>query len=452
VHERIRRRLTPSRANKTRSRTGGSNASAQWDSCRVRSNRASSCLLRHGVSAFAVVLAALAVTSASGSSAVVDSVRPPHGALIASNIRVSASLTYSVPSPDSRNLYKVDGFDGRSRVVVLRRDARTGQLVELARDRGCSFHCSYADGLNNPVSVAVTPDGLDVIVSNRRAGLSVYRRGRDGSLRMRSCIGWRWKGFQCSSVDAGFRYYPAVAVSPDGRHVYVVSHNGQRRLTLLTRDARTGRLKAVPGPNGCFLWAVRPNDDCQYRINRGFRPSDVTVSPDGKNVYVSDFWGFYVFQRNARTGELRLPLNDACYGSHPTTDCTRVRDLEGRVTRGGFSVPTVGVPRDGRHAYVGRHVFKRDSRTGSLTLLDHRVPYGVSFAPDGRTAYQTGRQLRVYRRTQAGALKLLPQPYGILRGPFADQLVVMPDGRHVYATEQRYVSDPEKVTVYRVAG
>ena len=409
-------------------------------------------MLRHGVFPVAVVLASLAVADATESSAKIDAVRPPRGALIEDNIRVSASVKYGVPSPDGRNLYKVEGFDGRSRVVVIRRDMRTGGLVELPRDSGCSFHCAYADGLNNPVSVAVTPDGLDVIVSNRRAGLSVYRRDRDGSLRMRSCIGWRWPRFECSAA-AGIGPYPDVAVSPDGRHLYVVSMNGQRRLTLLTRDGKTGRLKAVAGPNGCFLWAVRPNDECQYRINRGFRPIYVTVSPDGNNVYVSSAYGFYVFQRDASTGELSLPPGPAaCYVSRPTADCTRVRDIESVLTRGGISWPIVAVPRDGHHAYVGRRVFKRDLRTGALTLLNTRVPDNISFSSDGRTAYQTGRQLRVYRRTVVGALKLLPQPYGILRGRFADHLVVTPDGRHVYATEQRYVSDPEKVTVYRVAG
>ena len=138
-----------------------------------------------------------------------------------------------------------------------------------------------------------------------------------------------------------------------------------------------------------------------------------------------------------------MPLDPAaCYVSRSTAGCTLVRDLQGPLTRGGLSSPVVDVPRDGRHAYAGRRVFKRDPRTGALTLLDNRVPDDVSFARDGRTAYQTGRQLRVYRRTLSGALTLLPQPYGILRGPFSDHLVVMPDGRHVYATEQRYVLRP----------
>lgn len=409
-------------------------------------------MLRNGIFAFAVVLAALAVPGANESAAEIAAVRPPRGALIETDIRVSASVRYAVPSPGGRNLYKVEGFDGRSRVVVLWRNVRTGGLVELPRDEGCSFHCSYADGLNNPVSLVVAPDGLDVIVSNRRAGLSAYRRGRDGTLRMRSCIGWRWPRFECSAA-AGIGPWPDVAVSPDGRHVYVVSSNGQRRLTLLTRDAKTGRLEGITGPRGCFLWAVRPNDECQYRINRGFRPIYVSVSPDGKNVYVSSAYGFYVFQRDGITGELTLPVDPvACYVSRPTADCTLVRDLELVLTRGGVAFPIVALPRDGRHAYVGRRVFKRDPGTGALTLLDSRVPDNISFSRDGRTAYQTGRQLRVYRRTPSGALRLLPQPYGILRGAFADHLVVMPDGRHVYATEQRYVSDPEKVTVYRVAG
>jgi DNA-binding beta-propeller fold protein YncE len=387
-----------------------------------------------------VVLAALVAAGAQGSVGAVSVQRAPHGALIASGINVDATVNLGVPSPDSLNLYSVGGVDRRSSVTVVRREPATGRLLELSRKRGCSFHCSYADGLNNPVDVAVTPDRLDVIVSSRRSRLSVYRRGDDGRLRMVSCIGWGLAGVPCPTAPLG--YYPDIAVSPDGKHVYVSSWNGQRRLDVLARDARTGGLHSVGGRGGCFMWALAPNDQCRFTIIPGFRPNDVTVSPDGTNVYVFGTGGFYVFDRDVRSGGLTLlPGSAGCYLVTPMPNCTRVRDLQSAMS---FDT-SVRLPRDGRHVYVGRRVFSREASTGVLTLLDVRVPENIQFSPDGLTAYQLGRNLRVYRRTASGALTLLAQPFGTLRG-LANEVAVMPDGSHVYVKGLR------TTRVYRVAG
>jgi DNA-binding beta-propeller fold protein YncE len=396
--------------------------------------------LRRMASSAGIVLAALA---AQGSVGAVSLPSAPHGALIASGISVDVSVSesesFGVPSPDSRNLYIAAGFDGRSRIVVVRREPATGRLLKLKR--GCSFHCSYADGLNNPEDVAVTPDGLDVIVSSRRSRLSVYRRAGDGRLRMVSCFGWQLAGIPCPT--SRIQYYPDIAVSPDSRHLYVSSWNGQRRLDLLARDATTGRLHSLGGRDGCFMWALAPNDQCRFTITPGFYPQDVTISPDGTNVYVLGTGGFYVFHRDVRSGGLTLlPGLAGCYRFTSTPNCTRVRDVQSSTS----PATSVRVPRDGRHAYVGRRVFRRDASTGVLTLLDVRVPYNIQFSPDGLTAYQVGRNLRVYRRNTSGALTLLPQPFGILPGS-ANEVAVMPDARHVYVTGNQGTT-----RVYRVAG
>src|SRR5688572_3512020 len=137
----------------------------------------------------AVVLLAGSPGGAVAPDAAVAAERPPRGALIDTGVRIDRVSRWEPPAlgeptPDGRNLYSVAGFDGRSRVIVVQRDPVGGKLVVLPRNVGCVFHCSYADGLNNPVDVEVTPDGLDVIVANRGVGLSVYRRGRQGRLRM----------------------------------------------------------------------------------------------------------------------------------------------------------------------------------------------------------------------------------------------------------------------------
>lgn len=152
--------------------------------------------------------------------------------------------------------------------------------------------------------------------------------------------------------------------------------------------------------------------------------------------------GFYVFHRDVESGWLTsLPGPAGCYLMKPTPNCTLLRDLQ---------ATSVLVPRDGVHAYVGRRVFKRDPNTSLLTLLDVRVPEGIKFSPDGMTAYQSRNTLRVYRRNRSGALTLLPQPFGILRGlaserVYPSEITVMPDGKHVYLTGHR------TTRVYQVA-
>ena len=80
-------------------------------------------------------------------------------------------------------------------------------------------------------------------------------------------------------------------------------------------------------------------------------------------------------------------------------------------------------------------------------MLHGRAPDNIVFSPDGRTAYQRGYKLRVYRRNKNGALTLLPQPFGILRGP-VDEIAVMPDGRHVYVKGHVFV-EADRMTVTR---
>jgi DNA-binding beta-propeller fold protein YncE len=393
--------------------------------------------LKRVAAAAVLILTSVVLAGAEGTVGAVGADAAPHGALIAGGaspaLLVSEAQPPRVPSPDGRNIYVAAGYDGRSRVAVVRRDPVSGRLVTLKE--GCSFHCSHADGLNNPVGLAVTPDGLDVIVGSRNGRLSVYRRGSDGSLRMVSCFGWGLMG--CPASDP-ISAYPAIAVSPDGRNVYVGSANGHRRLDVLARDAKTGQLRSV----GCFLWVHSSgNFDCPFAILRGFRPSAVTISPDGTSVYVAGGLGFYVFRRNVASGRLTLVSGAAgCFLSTATTHCTRIPHL-GLVSR-------ISLPADGRHVYVGRHVFRRNAGTNALEHLDVRVPGEVEFSPDGLTAYQGGSNLRIYRRASTGALTLLRQPFGVLPG-YVDELVVMPDGRHVYALGR----SPTHLTTrtYRVA-
>ena len=75
-----------------------------------------------------------------------------------------------------------------------------------------------------------------------------------------------------------------VAVSPDGKNVYVAAFTGSA-LTTFARNASTGGLTQLAGTAGCV---VDGGGGVSCAGGRGLTQAvSVVVSPDGKNVYVA---------------------------------------------------------------------------------------------------------------------------------------------------------------------
>lgn len=156
----------------------------------------------------------------------------------------------------------------------------------------------------------------------------------------------------------------AVAISADGRNVYVASSRSDA-IAIFSRDAKTGRLTQRPGAAGCI--AAGGSGGCATAIGlRG--PNSVAVSADGRNVYATAFESnaLVIFRRSRSTGALtQLGSGSGCVTNAAMSGCTTGRAL------GGPDV--VSLSPDGTSVYVGAFianavaVFTRSASSGALT-------------------------------------------------------------------------------------
>ena len=212
-----------------------------------------------------------------------------------------------------------------------------GTLVQLAGARGCLVDrtarvkgCGTARALEGPGpfmgsrAIALSPDGSNVYVASSRSNaIAVFRRNpRTGALGQPSgaagCIAAKGV-FECGKA-IGLNGPNSVAVSPDGRNVYVTSR-GSNSLTAFSRDRSTGALHQLPGPAGCVSGVPLPGCATGTAL---LGPDVVVVSPDGDNVYVGSFFGNAVaaFGRDRASGALTQLAGSAGCVAEATSGCT----------------------------------------------------------------------------------------------------------------------------------
>jgi DNA-binding beta-propeller fold protein YncE len=194
-------------------------------------------------------------------------------------------------------------------VVVLH--AGPGGLTQAAGAAGCIARgggpegCGAGKALAGPVDLAVSPDGRFVYAAASVAdAVAILRRDRatgvlTQSLTRNGCISQSGGGGLCRR-GRGLDEVWGVSLSPDGRNLYAVSSK-VNMLSAIARDQASGRLAQLPGRFGCFIRAG--GFGCPE--GRGLTVAvAVTVSPDGRNVYVASediyLGAVAVFRRRAR--------------------------------------------------------------------------------------------------------------------------------------------------------
>ncbi len=192
-------------------------------------------------------------------------------------------------SPDGKHLYTASPSDNG--VGIFARNATTGELSYLGiRVDGAPQPPLTLDGLAGAAAVAVSPDGSHVYVAGETDdAIAVFTR--DAATGGLTFVEVKKDGL--GGVD-GLNGIRALALSDDGLHLYAAGAL-DNAVAVFARDAETGALTFVEaeidGASGADGLAGA---------------SGVAVSPDGEHVYVSGETdsAIAVLARNPVTGAL----------------------------------------------------------------------------------------------------------------------------------------------------
>ncbi len=181
-------------------------------------------------------------------------------------------------SPDGNNIYVEAGGTGAPGDIAEFSRTANGPSFAFS-ELGCvgtTSPCTGGGAIDGTEDMAISPDGKFAYVNSFANG-SVVELSRDATTGALSQIG-------AVSGGNGLSAPLGVAISPDGANVYV-SGAGSNAEAAFTRNPSTGTLTQLASPFDCI---TDDSSGCGQVGATGLAGARrVTVSPDGKNVYVA---------------------------------------------------------------------------------------------------------------------------------------------------------------------
>ena len=307
------------------------------------------------------------------------------------------------------------------------------------------------NGLNGAAGTAVSADGRFVYVASFIGDdVAVFNRNTTTGALTQPTTNWCIKNVgattNCPATGIGLDGAIAVQISPDGNNLYVASIDASS-VAVLTRNQTTGALSQPGGGAGCVRDVNVPSYKaaCSQTANGIRAARDVSISPDGNNVYVAGQASSAVswFTRNPTTGLLTPVSCIKDDNAETISHCPVI----GHGISGPRSVETSA---DGKNVYlsalVGNAVaaFARNTTTGALTQLPGSAAcirdyknyspnsvcsvtgpglsgaFSVALSRDGTSLYVSsinGSAIAAFKRdTGSGALTQLPGAAACIQG------------------------------------
>jgi DNA-binding beta-propeller fold protein YncE len=374
-------------------------------------------------------------------------------------------------SPGGHNVY-VASSDSDA-IAIFSRDSRTGTLSQAAGSAGCVARstkgCGKAIGLDEPNSIAISPDGRSLYATSRATSsiTSFVRNRKTGTLRqlpppLSGCIA----GAPLPNCAAGVALLApdVVVASPDGNNVYVGSFIGNS-VAAFSRNPSTGALAQLAGSAACIAEATA---GCATGIALK-SVEGLAIDGDGTSVYAATALSSAVVElvRSPSTGALSQASDGSgCIVETALTGCTLGVELSG--------ANAVAVSPDDGNVYATSLFsnsvtsFARSTSTGILAQKEGPAgclvylravgcsfgralvaPEGLAVSPDGRNVYvaafRTGA-IAVLNRGQAGSVAQKPGTAGCLAPRSVSgctraralkgvsSIALSPDGRYLYST------------------
>ena len=297
---------------------------------------------------------------------------------------------------------------------LFQRDPETGTLTAGPRLSNDDFE---NDALLGPRDIAISPDGRHVYVTTHRLGISVFTRDVEtGTLTFSSRI-----------TLEGLSFPPllsplSLAASPDGNHLAVSLPSGFRTIVLLRRNVVNGELEVVDETNALNVILLE-------------------FSPDSRHLYaVQDLNIDGAILSYAVSGVGQLTAFEPIPVPGPPSSNDPVQ---------GFVLSP-----DGAHVYLFQSerpgtIYERDHVTGELSLAGTfegigAFPRNPAFGSNDGYLYiptatsSIDQSLRIYFRDRTtGALTLVEElqefdgSLNLLSG--IQQVLTDPSGLHLYA-------------------